>query len=471
VAHSFDNLSTYLIQMVDEAVNSTMHLNGYGGSTTEGFDGGEPPARVAPLGGRYEGSSFVPGGRVTDPTGQYVSAVHFNPGWPFHDIPSMQEYYWKRVNELFEDWYYIPTPTPPGFTPGFDAPIAGVRSSASDLAFTADDEETAGASLFGGNPQLGSALHNLDQDLDGLDGQAIRTFKLLYADPLKDVTASQEAVACAIWVAVYGEQKVWEKARQSIADIAGQGVEAMKSAKGGGGGDLSVVLEVIGSVAEVAGLFKPVEAAAKVASTANSVLKTAFGHLPQKKPDNAPLHADTPIGVLDKIHEAIEKLKSQIKGEEEGIRQAMVIDQGALTGAQEKRSFDLGTPALLSDTNGGDFKTVNDVAIKFSGLKFVATDIMPFLSNTYRHASRGLEDVTSSEASWKRPAGVGLGATGPFPEVRTLASTLAGYLDANARNLDHAATILEVVARDFHKTEDQITADLQALQRTLAGHH
>jgi hypothetical protein len=101
----------------------------------------------------------------------------------------------------------------------------------------------------------------------------------------------------------------------------------------------------------------------------------------------------------------------------------------------------------------------------------VATDIMPFLSNTYRHASKGLDDVASSEASWKRPAGIGLGATGPFPEVRTLASTLAGYLDANAQNIDHAATILEVVARDFHKTEDQITADLQALQRTMAGHH
>lgn len=471
MAYSFDNLSDYLIHMVDEAINSTMHLNGYGGSTTHGFDGGDPPARVAPLGGRYEGSSFVPGGRVTDPTGQYESIVHFNPGWPFHDIPSMQDYYWKRVNELFEDWFYIPTPSPPGYTPGFDSSITGARSTASDLAFTSGDEETAGASLFGGNPQLGSALHNLDQDLDGLDGQAIRTFKLMYADPLKDVTASQEAVACAIWVAAYGEQKVWQKAHQAIADIAGQGVEAMKSAKGGGGGDLSVLLEVIGSVAEVAGLFKPVEAAAKVASTANSVLKTAFGHLPQKKPDNAPLHADSPIGVLDKIHDAIEKLKSQIKGEEDGIRQAMVADQGTITDGQEKRSFSLGTPALLSDTNGGDFKTVNDVAIKFSGLKFVATDIMPYLSSTYRHASKGLDDVTSSEASWKRPAGIGSEASGPFPEVRTLASTLAGYLDDNARNLDHAATVLEVVARDFHKTEGQVTADLQALQRTMAGHH
>jgi hypothetical protein len=202
VAYSFDNFSTYLINMVDEAINSTMNLNGYGGNTNEGFDGGNPPVRVSPLGGKYEGSTFVAGGRITDPTGTLTSSIHFDPGWPFHDLQSMQDYYWKAVNELFEDWYWIPTPRPPGPTPGFDDPIAGVRSTASDLSFSADDVQTAGSTMFGGDPQLGSDLKNLDQLLIGLDGQAIRTFKLVYADPLKDVTASQEAVACAIWVAV-----------------------------------------------------------------------------------------------------------------------------------------------------------------------------------------------------------------------------------------------------------------------------
>lgn len=471
MAYSFDNFSTYLINMVDEAINSTMNLNGYGGNTNDGFDGGNPPVRVSPLGGKYEGSTFVPGGRITDPTGTLTSSIHFDPGWPFHDLQSMQDYYWKRVNELFEDWYWIPTPRPPGPTPGFDDPIAGVRSTASDLSFSADDVQTAGSTMFGGDPQLGSDLKNLDQLLIGLDGQAIRTFKLVYADPLKDVTASQEAVACAIWVAVYGEQKVWEKARQAIADIAGQGVEAMKSAKGGGGGDLSVLLDVIGSVADIAGLFKPVEAIAKVASTANSVIKTAYGDLPRPKPDNAPLHADNPLGVLDKIHDAIETLKSQIKGEEEGIRHAMTTDHATLTSPQEKRSFSLAPPGLLTDTNGSDFKTPNDLAINFSNLKFAATDVLPRLSTVFRHASKGLGDVTSSEASWKRPAGIGIGETGPFPEVKALTSTLASYLDANAQNVDHAASVLETVARDFHKTEAQITADLQALHKSMAGHH
>ena len=47
---------------------------GIGGSVSGGFDGGSPPVRITPLGGHYEGSSFVNGGRVTDPTGQYEAA-------------------------------------------------------------------------------------------------------------------------------------------------------------------------------------------------------------------------------------------------------------------------------------------------------------------------------------------------------------------------------------------------------------
>lgn len=467
MSYSYDEMSTYLINMVDEAMNSTMHLNGYGGSVDKGFDGGQPPARVAPLGGRYEGSTFVPGGQVTDPTGQYAATVRFDPGWPFQDIPSMQDYYWKRVNDLFEDWYWIPAPTPPGPTPGFAQPIAGARATASALAFSAGNQSTVDNGCFGGNPDLASDLQNMDQDLDGMDGLAIRTFKLRYADPLKDVTMSQQAVACALWVAVSGEQKVWEHARQGIANIAGTGVEAMKHADGGGGGGLSAILEVAGTVGSVLGLFPGTETGVKVLSTATTVLQTAFNLAPHKKTEHTALDADTPIGVLDKIHTAIKSLKSQINGEEEAIRHAMTSDQHTITDKSERKSFDLGTPALIDDTSAGDYRTANDVAIKFSGLKFVATTIMPDLSSTFRSAAKGLADVVGSQESWKRPDGIGIGVTGPFPEVSKLASTLEGYLSANARNIDDAASILEIVARDFHKTDSEINADLAANRKRI----
>ncbi|MFT4082099.1 MAG: hypothetical protein QM638_05895 [Nocardioides sp.] len=469
MSYSFDNFAQYLIDIVDGAIDATMHLNGYGGNKDDGYSGGDPLVRVAPLGGRYVGSTFEPGGRVTDPTGQYESFVHFRPEWPFDDIPSMQNYYWKRVNELFEDWYRIPAPTPPGATPGFDGPIAGARTAASALAFSADKVETPGNDLFGGDPQLGSALQNLDQDLDGMDGYAIRTFKLLYADPLEDVTASQEAVACALWIAVVGEQKVWAKARQGIADIAGQAAAAMKSADGRGGGDLTVLLDVIGSVADVAGLIPGVSEGAKAVSTINSVLKTAYSHVPKSKPEHQPLQAGDPLGVLSNVAQAIETLKSQIRGEEDGIRTAMTTDHDTITDGTEQRSFSLGTPQLLGDTTASDYRTSNDLEMKLSGLKFVATEIMPILSGAYRSAEKGLDDISGSSACWARPSGIGIGATGPFPEVSGLASTLAGYLADNARNIDDAASVLEIVGRDIHKSDVELHNDLEANRRRLAG--
>ncbi len=55
-------------------------------------------------------------------------------------------------------------------------------------------------------------------------------------------------------------------------------------------------------------------------------------------------------------------------------------------------------------------------------------------------------------------------------EARTLASILGGYLSANATNLNRVITVLEIVSRDFHTTDAQISADLEADHRRLSEH-
>src|SRR4051795_75030 len=101
VGNSYFTMGDSLNGMRDAAIESTMHLLGIGGSVGGGFDGGNPPVRITPLGGHYEGSTFVNGGRVTDPTGQYEAAFYVGPEWPFHDLPSMVAYYDQRIDELF----------------------------------------------------------------------------------------------------------------------------------------------------------------------------------------------------------------------------------------------------------------------------------------------------------------------------------------------------------------------------------
>src|SRR6478735_12173724 len=73
VGSSYYSMAGSLNGMRDAAIESTMHLLGIGGTVSGGFNGGTPAVRITPLGGHYEGSSFVAGGQVTDPTGQYVA--------------------------------------------------------------------------------------------------------------------------------------------------------------------------------------------------------------------------------------------------------------------------------------------------------------------------------------------------------------------------------------------------------------
>ena len=120
MGYSFDNMATYINEMRDAAIESTMHLLGIGGTVDGGFDGGNPPVRVSPLGGHYEGSTMVQGGQVTDPTGQYVATIPIGPEWPFHDLPSMVAYYNNAITELFQDWWQ--SPRPEGFE-GADRPV------------------------------------------------------------------------------------------------------------------------------------------------------------------------------------------------------------------------------------------------------------------------------------------------------------------------------------------------------------
>src|SRR3954466_14507702 len=132
--------------MRDAAIESTMHLLGIGGTVDGGFNGGTPAVNITPLGGHYEGSSFVAGGQVTDPTGQYVATFHVPPGWPFHDLPSMVDYYDNRINEIFKDWWQIPQDR------DFEALVAQCGNGAKLLATDAQlDPGKGSASPFGAN--------------------------------------------------------------------------------------------------------------------------------------------------------------------------------------------------------------------------------------------------------------------------------------------------------------------------------
>jgi hypothetical protein len=452
VGNSYFSMADSLNGMRDAAVESTMHLLGIGGTVDGGFDGGSPPVRVSPLGGRYEGSSFVAGGVVTDPTGQYAATIPIGPEWPFHDLASMVAYYNSRINELFDDWWQIPQDR------DFEGLVAQCGHGAQLLATDAQlDPGKGSASPFGANVNL-SQIATIQQQIGRFDGAAMQAFAANYANRLPIVVDGQDAVACFLWLGAAGEQEIWKRAMQGVADIAAQGRTAMEQSDEGGG-DASAVLTIAGALASVVGvvpgLGTGVSIAVKLAGTA---LSTASKFAP-KGSETVPLGAGNPIAVLDNIQTALEKLSQQIADEENDLAKHLSQVQGVVT--SQSPSFDIAAPPIYDDTNPGDFRTADDTRVHFGTLRTIARQTMPMIAGELKRAA-GQFDGGSSSGPWSRPAGIGSGSVGPFYEWDSLRSTLVGILDNTSLEIERAADHLEIVADDFEKTDAQIRKDLEA---------
>jgi hypothetical protein len=463
VAYSYDNLSTYINEMRDAAVDATMHLLGYGGSTTEGYSGGSPPVNVSPLGSHYEGSTMVHGGQVTDPTGQYAAAIVIPPGWPFHDLQSMIDYYNKEITELFQDWWQMPRPDE------FDAIKASARQAAHLLAYQAQTNAGPGCAEFGANPEL-SNITTMQQYLSNFNGAAIRTFMANYANRLPLVTASQDAVACMVWTGVAGEQQIWVKTRESIANIAGSGLEAMKACDDGGGSGVKAVLNVVGAVAVIAAPFTGGASATLAGGIAavGTVLQTTSDFIENSGPKEVALGGSTPIEVISNIRGALEDLSDQISKEELGIASSMEKIDGLL----DSPDFNMSNPAILTNTNAADYRTADETKVDWDTLRWIADDIMPKVVKQYQDAVYALDDCQNS-GPFERPGGLGMSSLGPYLDWNSCVASLRLAIVQSKNQLNLVTEHLHLVADDFQQTDAQISAELEAhakeVEQTVYG--
>ena len=482
MGYSYDSMATYLNEMRDNAINSTMHLLGYGGSVDAGFSGGTPPVHVTPLGGHYEGSTMVQGGQVTDPTGTLAATIVIPPGWPFHDLPSMVDYYNNAINELFDDWWQIP------MAGEFDAQVSHTREAAHLLAYVPSPEfadpkgqadPAPGAAPFTANLAL-SKIDLMKSYLTKFDGAAIRTFNANYAFPLPFVVANLDACACVLWAAVIGEREIWNKTRESLADIAGKGAAAMTASDGSGGdvGFLKAALNVLGCVAAVAAPFTGgasvagAEAAATGLAVAGSVLQTTSDFIEPGPPKEVPLAGGTPIDVLNNIRGALDQLSKLITDEELGISKAMQrVDK--LLEAGDSSAFNMANPDMLRDTKASDYRTADDTVVKWDTLRWIADEVMPEVTHQFKGAIAQLEDCESSDP-FNRPGNIGLSSIGPYFDWHDMLASLRLALVGTKNQLDLVSERLHLVADDFQETDAEISAELEGqtnkVEQTVYGH-
>ena len=410
MANSFYNMADSLNGMRDAAIESTMHLLGIGGTVSGGFDGGSPPVRVSPLGGRYEGSTFVNGGRVTDPTGQYAATIPIGPEWPFHDLPSMMEYYNNRINELFSDWWQIPQDR------DFEGLVQQCGQGAQLLASEAQlSPGTGSAAPFGANVNL-SQIATIQQQIGRFDGAAMQTFAANYANRLPIVVDGQDAVACFLWLGVAGEQEIWKRAMQGVADIAAQGRTAMEQCDDGGG-------DASGGAHDRRGAGVDRRARARRSA---SLVKLAW-HPPEHGVEvRAQGLRDGPARRQQPDHRARQhrgrarqaEQTDRRRGERAGQRTSSQV-QDVVT--SQSASFDIAAPTIYDDTNADNFRTADDTRVHFGTLRTIARETMPMIAGEIRKAA-GQFDGTNTSDAWSRPSGIGSGT----PRARTPTGTRSG---------------------------------------------
>lgn len=273
--YSYDNLSVYVRNMTDEAINSAIDLAGWDGSVQDGFYAfiGASGSRVhvAPLASTREHGVTFPGGQITDagydsgpneygqPLNMTLSniAIAYG-GGPYSNAQEMIDYFTNGIEDLFGPWYSLPVDG--GFKDQITAcrqaavllsPAAASAGSDGDLDRTPDKAEL---NLHEKLNDLHLSSHDLKAANDDHGGAAMDAFWSTIADPMQLVIPSQGVLAGLLEGLVAAEDDVWKKARDAVADIAGKGVEAMKSARGGGG-DLATVLKVLGALALVSAPF------------------------------------------------------------------------------------------------------------------------------------------------------------------------------------------------------------------------
>jgi hypothetical protein len=88
--------------------------------------------------------------------------------------------------------------------------------------------------------------------------------------------------------------------------------------------------------------------------------------------------------------------------------------------------------------------------------------LMSEISGELSGASKAVDVASDDGTAWVRPTSITGNSQGPYLDFSSFAMLTSGCIRSTATNLDHAVSVLMVVARDFDRTDEQIKKDLTA---------
>lgn len=444
---SYEQLSATVARIVDAAIEADLASRGFYGSVDEGFTGNairiteaDPTdnrtAWIAPPGGARGYSE----GATVDEWGEPIEIL-FDPRAVYGR--------WRTaIPQRFRAWGDLPDPA--GLQPAVDA----LRDAAVGLTAggTTLDDQGETTEVDSGNTDLYVFLTYVEQNAP-LAGAALSAYQHNYGLRMRPVLSGYQVATCVLGILVAGEQEVWTRARQDVAEIADQVLAAMIAVRDSGGGDFATVLKVFGAAVTAASIFVTGGTGAAVLSGVGKAVGIASAFVkPGQAPPELPFGAGDPEGVLANLEVGLAQLDDTITDEELSLRNAaagmhqQVVDyDNAYSIAAGVRPLGAPEPAQL---------TVPDL------VPTIAEDTRA-VAGVVRSAS-GTILGTADDGPWTRPGTIGLSRRGHFFEWDLLLEKITTLMDADAVLLDDAAHSLDTFYAQVRGVDGAVSASLRA---------
>lgn len=362
--------------------------------------------------------------------------------------------YWPRaIDDAFRNWEDMAESGPLGWDAG------AVLKGAAEIRVTATNDATTGAAN-GANVRLDADITNLSARTAELNGLYAEAFNENYVSRMRPVLDNLHSMTMVLAYGLAGEQELFQRTREQIAQVATDAEAAMKaSGPRSGGGDITgitialiVVGAVCGGIASVATGGAGIPVAAAVATSLGNVgagaVKDLLGALvkPPSPPEPIPLGAAHPKDVLKNIVNGLTEINTRIRAEEQQLVDLFDAAYGDLAPAAAAGPFNIARPEIIDHGGSSVLESAQTVLVDPTVIAKITELWIPSIIGDINACRSGLD---SEAYSWTRPAGIGLSATGPWSSYSALQSGVATLLGDTATELAGAAGSLQAAAADI----------------------
>lgn len=379
------------------------------------------PASDGSGGGDWEATDSGDLWGLTDRDEEFTTA--------FDDIRS-------AIDDVLKPWTWIPGP---GKIETLVEDMQEVTTKLHLGDVRTEDGTVTGKSEIAGNLTL------ILENSTAMSGSTFATFKSKFLSQLGVAIGGQHAISVILGGALAAQQKVWDGARQTVADTVDAATRAFDAyAHDEGSVDWGVVLQVVGYAASAAIIFAGSGGAAvpvslSVAGLGLTILNDAVS---DDQTDGSEPSSYDYDGIWWAFKNNLAFLNLGIGIEEATLRGNLTDNLSVIRGDQG--SYDLSRPSLLDVDDASALGEDKAVVLEPPLVAEITDTYLPAVAKELRAAQDKVDTATDSGA-FLRDADIGVSEYGPNPEYEEarwllweLLGNLAWEVEVSAKHLDLA---------------------------------